>query len=380
MGSRNVTNVRPYFPSRGGLILALSTQGRGLGEGSGKGEGGIRRERHQRAGRSPARSPEGRLLSLGRMAVAGVLFVALFGLLGMAGRPAVEDGGKIRVVTSIPDLADFSARIGGDLVSVESLAKGMEDPHGVPVKPSFVPRLNRAHVLVVLGLQAEHSWLPALIEVARNSNILPGNPGYIDCSVKIKPKQIPRSLLRREGDVHPLGNPHFNLDPVYAKVIAETIAEGLARVYPPGQSVFQANLKQFHAHMDEQLEKWHAMAEPLRGLKFVSYHQDTIYFAERFGLVEVGQIEIRPGIEPTQGHLVWLVDRMKEKGVTLVLREPYFGEQLPNWVAEKTGGTVAKFLIMVGGNPGVDRYEDLIEFNLRSILKAVGSNPAQAGR
>ena len=309
-----------------------------------------------------------------------LIFLLLPALLGMSGRPSVDEGGKIRVVTSIPDLADFTSRIGGDLVSVESLAKGMEDPHGVPVKPSFVPKLNRAHVLVVLGLQAEHSWLPALIDVSRNPDILPGNPGFIDCSMKIKPKQIPRSLLRREGDVHPLGNPHFNLDPVYAKVMAETIAEGLARVYPAGEPVFRANLKQFHAHMDEQLVQWQQLAEPLRGLKFVSYHQDTIYFAERFGLEEVGQIEIRPGIEPTQGHLVWLVDRMKERNVKLILREPHYGEQLPNWVAEQTGATVAKFLIMVGGNPEVDTYEDLIEFNLRSILEAVERRAAQAGR
>ncbi len=325
---------------------------------------------------TPALSP-----SASQQFCAGALILlTLLASLGMSGQPSVEEGGKIRVVTSIPDLADITGRIGGELVSVESLAKGREDPHGVPIKPSFVPKLNQAHVLVVLGLQAEHAWLPALIDVARNRAILPGGSGYIDCAVKIKPKQIPRSLLRREGDVHPLGNPHFNLDPVYMKVIAETIAEGLARVYPAGKPVFQANLKRFHAHLDGKLERWLKMAEPLRGLKFVSYHQDTIYFAERFGLEEVAQIEIRPGIEPTQGHLVWLVDRMKEQKVKLVLREPHFGEQLPNWVAEQTGATVAKFLIMVGGNPDVKTYEDLIEFNLHSILQAVQVRTGQARR
>ena len=295
----------------------------------------------------------------------------LFPLLGMSGRPSVEEGGKIRVVTSIPDLADFTTRIGGDLVEVKSLAKGMEDPHGVPMKPSFIPILNRADVLVVLGLQAEHSWLPALVDVSRNNQIQPGNPGFIDCSMNIEPKQIPRSLLRREGDVHPLGNPHFNLDPLYALVMAETIAKGLGKVYPPGMPHFQANLETFKKQIKQRLAEWMKMAEPLKGLKFVSYHQDTIYFAERFGLEEVAQIEIKPGIEPTQGHIVWLVNRMKEKQVSLVLHEPHFGDQLPNWVAEKTGATVAKFLIMVGGNPGVNTYEDLIEFNLRSILQAV---------
>ena len=291
--------------------------------------------------------------------------------LGLAGRPTLEDHGKIQVVTSIPDLADFASRIGGEFVDVQSLAKGVEDPHGVPMKPSFVPKLNRADVLIVLGLDAEHSWLSGLVDVARNPDILPGGKGLINCSNKIRPKQIPKSILRREGDVHPLGNPHFNLDPIYVKVMVKTISEGLTKVYPAGAPLFKANLEKLLTHLDQQLVKWQRMAKPLQGIKFVSYHQDTIYFAERFGLQEVGQIEIKPGIEPTQGHLVWLIDRMKAQHVTLVLREPHYPERLPNWVAQQTGATVAKFLIMVGGSPEVKTYEDLIEFNLRSMLRAL---------
>ena len=300
-----------------------------------------------------------------------LLTVVLLGMLGMASRPSIEQGGKLRVVTSIPDLADFTRRIGGELVSVESLAKGMEDPHGVPMKPSFVPKLNRADALVVMGLQNEHAWLDALVEVARNPKILRGNPGFINCSVNISPKQIPPVLSRKEGDLHPLGNPHFNLDPVEAKLMAETIAEGLARLYPPGRSVFESNLDTFKTHIDQKLKEWLQLAEPLRGVKFVSYHQDTIYFADRFGLEEMGQIEMKPGIPPTQGHLVSLVKMMKKQGVNVVLREPYFGKRLPQWVASQTGAKVVTFLIMVGGSPGVTRYEDLIEFNIRSILNIV---------
>ncbi len=300
------------------------------------------------------------------------LFVILTNL-GMSERPPIEQGGRLQVVTSIPDLADLTTRIGGNLVAVESLAKGLEDPHGVPIKPSFLPKLNQADVLVVMGLQNEHAWLTALIDVARNPVILPGNPGYIDSSVKIVPKQVPEVLSRKEGDVHPLGNPHFNLDPQNIKLMAGAIAEGLARIYPAGQSQFQGNLKRFLAEIDVQLEKWYKLAVPLKGVSFVSYHQDTIYFAERFGLKEAGHIEIRPGVEPTQRHLVKLVEKMKREQIQLVLREPYFSDQLPNWIAEQTGARVAKFLIMVGGSPEVQTYEGLIEFNLRSILAAVQS-------
>ena len=300
----------------------------------------------------------------------GLLMVAS---LGMAGRPGIHEGGTIRIVTSIPDLADLTSRIGGELVSVESLAKGLEDPHGVPIKPSFLPKLNRADVLVVMGLANEHAWLNALVDTARNPNILPGNPGLIDCSVYIQPKQIPTTLSRREGDLHPLGNPHYNLDPLNTILMAQAIAEGLSRVYPAGQSVFEANFKVFQAAITKRTIEWQKLAKSLRGLKFVSYHQDTIYFADRFGLIETGQIEIRPGIEPTQRHLVELVEIMKKEDVKLVLREPYFSDQLPNWLAQQTGAVVAKFLIMVGGNPKVKTYEDLIDFNLRSIQQAIQS-------
>ncbi|WP_447971748.1 metal ABC transporter substrate-binding protein [Nitrospira sp. M1] len=289
----------------------------------------------------------------------------------MAGRPPVEDGGRLQVVTSIPDLADLTARIGGKFVQVESLAKGLEDPHGVPVKPSFLPKLNQADVLVVMGLQHEHAWLTALIDVAKNPVILPGNPGYIDSAIHITPKQVPKVLSRREGDLHPQGNPHYNLDPLNAKLMAQAIAEGLAKIYPPGQPLFQKNVKRFEQTIDVKLQEWMTRAAPLNGVSFISYHQDTIYFAERFGLREAGHIEIRPGIEPTQRHLVKLVETMNENKIQLVLREPYFSDQLPNWIAEQTGARVAKFLIMVGGSPDVKTYEDLIEFNLQSLLHAV---------
>lgn len=307
-----------------------------------------------------------------------LLLLIILANLGMAERPPVGQGGRLQIVTSIPDLADFTARIGGDLVSVESLAKGLEDPHGVPIKPSFLPKLNQADVLIVMGLQHEHAWLTALIDVARNPMILPGNPGYIDTSVKISPKQIPEVLSRREGDVHPLGNPHFNLDPVNAKLMAQTIAEGLAQVYPAGEIHFQANLQEFEDRIDERLVKWKKLAAQLQGIQFVSYHQDTIYFADRFGLREAGHIEIRPGIEPTQRHLVKLVERIKRENIQLVLREPYFSNKLPNWIAQQTGARVATFLIMVGGNPRVKTYEDLIEFNLHSLFNALQAGQGHA--
>src|SRR6266581_2096517 len=149
---------------------------------------------------------------------------------------------KIYVVTSLPDLADIAARVGGDLITVESLAKGIEDPHGVPIKPSFVPKLNRAQVLVVMGLEYEHSWIPALVSEARNPKILKGNIGYIDVSVRVTPKEVPTDLSRAKGELHPLGNPHFNLDPDDGRLIAQAVEEGLTLNFPQHRKQFETNL------------------------------------------------------------------------------------------------------------------------------------------
>src|SRR5207244_1657090 len=231
---------------------------------------------------------------------------------------------KIYVVTTIPDLADIATRIGGDLVTVESLAKVIEDPHGVPIKPSFVPKLNRAQVLIIMGLEYEHSWIPALVTESRNSKIIKGGNGYIDVSLKVTPKEVPTDLSRAKGELHPAGNPHFNLDPEGGRLIAQAIAEGLMLNFPQHRKQFETNLKAFLAQLDVKTREWETMAKPLKGVKFVSYHADFTYFADRFGLEYVGTIEFKPGIEPTAAHLVELVERMKTDGAKIVIREPHF--------------------------------------------------------
>src|SRR5215813_7185560 len=149
---------------------------------------------------------------------------------------------KIRVVATIPDLADMARNIGGELLDIKSLATGVEDIHAVPMKPSFATLLNRTDILLLVGLDVEHAFLPGLLEAARNPKILPSTPGYIDCSVYVTPLEVPTRLDRALGDVHPMGNPHFNLDPVGGKAMARAIADGLARNDPEHATIFKKNL------------------------------------------------------------------------------------------------------------------------------------------
>ena len=277
---------------------------------------------------------------------------------------------QIRVVATWPALADITRQIGKELVNVDSLATGVEDPHGVPMKPSFVPRLNRADVLVLIGLEDEHSWLPALLEVANNPKILLGRPGYIDCSMGVPVLEAPTLVDRSEGDLHPKGNPHYLLDPVRAKIAAQNIATGLSRNYPQHQQVFDKNLKAYLAELDSWIERWEKMGVPLRGVKFVEYHPEWIYLADRFGMKRIGSVELKPGIEPTPNHIVELVQEIKQDKAQLLI----YGAQnprIPQQISSETGIKVVRLYSGGGNQPETDSYIKWIDYTVRTLVQAV---------
>jgi len=277
---------------------------------------------------------------------------------------------QIRVVTTTPELADITRQIGKELVNVESLTRGVEFMHTVPIKPSFVPKLNRADILVEMGLDLEVSWLPALLEVANNSKILPGQPGNIDCSIGISVLEVSRTMDRSEGDVHPKGNPHYNLDPLNGKIMARNIADGLSRNYPQHKALFEKNLNAYLGELDKAIARWQSMAAPLKGVKIVTYHIEWSYFANRFGLQQVGIIELKPGIEPTPNHLVGLAQKMQQEKVQMII----YGAQsnrYPQQLASQTGASVVRLQSIAGGSAETETYIKFIDYNLRSLLAAV---------
>src|SRR5205809_2884037 len=210
---------------------------------------------------------------------------------------------KVRVVATLTDMADLTRQIGGDHVEVFSLATGVEDTHGVPMKPSFVPALNRADLLVHAGFGCEHAFLPALLEASKNPRIQYGRAGYVDCSIGIAPLAVPKSTDHSEGDVHPYGNPHYMLDPVLAKVALGHIYDALVATAPEYEADFKRNRDAYLSKLDAKIAEWKAKAAPLKGLKFISYHEEWEYFAERFGMKVFGTIEVKPGVDPTPRHI-----------------------------------------------------------------------------
>src|ERR1051325_8819091 len=200
-----------------------------------------------------------------------LLSLAVIGMVAFATQPA--HAAKIRVVTPLTDLADLTRNVGGDHVEVSSLATGIEDTHGVPMKPSFVPLLNRADLVMVAGFGLEHAFLPALLEASKNPRIQYGKPGYVDCSKGIVPIGVPKSTDHSEGDVHPYGNPHYLLSPVLAKTAVQNIYNALVDFAPQHQADFTRNRDDYLAKLDGKIAEWERAMQPFKGAKVVSSHE-----------------------------------------------------------------------------------------------------------
>ncbi len=278
---------------------------------------------------------------------------------------------KLRVVATTPDLADVIRRIGAEFVDVESLAKGTEDIHAVPQRPSFIPKLNRADAVVMLGFEAEHAFLPALLDVAQNPKIMRGQPGYIDCSEDVSPLEVPTIISRAEGEQHPLGNPHYNIDPRNGKNIAKAIADKLSALDPAHAAVYEKNRHAFTQELEIKIGEWRKLAAPAKGTGAVSYHPSMAYLADFLGLKMEGTVELKAGIAPTPKHLESLVEIMKKNNVKLILREVQYSQETADWLAKETGAKVATVATMGGAFPDSGTYFGMIDHNIHSILEAL---------
>ncbi len=240
-------------------------------------------------------------------------------VLTLAALPAAA---KLNVVATTPDLGSLAREIGGDRVEVTTLAKPTEDPHFVDARPSFIVKLNRADALIEGGAELELGWLPPLLDGARNNKLAAGQPGRIACAQGITMLEVPATLDRSRGDLHPAGNPHFLTDPVNGGIVAGTIAEAFSRIDPKSTDYYQANLKRFRERLEGKLAEWKKLLEPYQGRQVVTYHNYWPYFAQRFNLKMELFLEPKPGIPPTPAHLAEVVTRMRAEKIKVILSLP----------------------------------------------------------
>jgi len=285
--------------------------------------------------------------------------------------PTLAHAKKLNVVTSTTDMAALTQEVGGDKVNVDSIAKGYQDPHFVEAKPSFLLKLRQADLLISVGLQLEIGWLPPLITQSGNPRIQVGAGGYLDASQFAQILEIPQgTVTRAEGDVHPLGNPHYWLDPDNGRRIAKGIAGKLGDLDPGDAAYFQQRFQDFDKRLSAAEQKWDGEMKPYRGRKVVTYHRSFPNFAQHFGLDVIGYVEPRPGIPPTPSHTLELIQLMKRENAKVVLVEPYFDLKTPQSIGRATGAQVIVYLPSVGGEKQVTNYFELFDYDINLLTKA----------
>jgi len=278
---------------------------------------------------------------------------------------------KLNVVTSTTDMAALAQEVGGGKITVEALAKGYQDPHFVEAKPSFLLKLRNADLLISVGLQLEIGWLPPLVTQCGNSRIQVGAPGYLDASQFAEILDIPTGQITRAmGDVHPLGNPHYWLDPNNGRRIARGIAQKLGEMDPPDSQYFQQRFQDFDRRLSAAEKNWDAEMAPYKGRKVVTYHTSWSNFARHFCLQVVGYIEPRPGIPPTPAHTLEIIQLMKRDNIKVVVVEPYFDLKTPNSIGSATGAKVIVLLPSVGGEKEVTDYFKLFDYDINLLKQA----------
>lgn len=279
---------------------------------------------------------------------------------------------KLTVGATTEDVAAIVMAVAGAEAEVFSVAKGTQDPHQIEAKPSFMVKFRNADLIVAQGLELESAWVVPLIRGARNSKISVGTKGFLELGPSVDPIEVARgSVTRAEGDVHPEGNPHFQLDPIRVGKAAMAVADRLGELDSSHRNLFKANAEKYQKQLEEKTKQWKSRIEKTGIKEFVSYHKTLSYFADRFGLKNTLQLEPKPGIPPTAGHIIDVINEMKKRGIKLVLIENYFDDSIKGkLVGDIPGAKVIKVPVSVGGEPSVKTIEDLIEALVKTVESA----------
>lgn len=299
------------------------------------------------------------------------IFSLIFGLFVVLSFTGGVAEAKLNVVTTIPDLAAVVSEVGGEYVLVQSISKGTQDPHFIEAKPSYMVKVNHADLVVSMGLELEIGWLPPILNGARNPKVMPGTKGYLELGSDIDPIEVTMEKVSRAGgDVHPFGNPHFNLDPLRMGVVAVKIAERLGELEPEHAAIYADNAKKLKLRMEEKTKKWQVRINKTGIKEVITYHKTLDYFFNRFGIKNSINLEPKPGIPPTAQHILEVIGVARDRKIKLIMVENYFDTSFSDKITrEIPGSRVVIIPVEVSGNPFIKTLDDLYE-NLVMVMEA----------
>lgn len=271
----------------------------------------------------------------------------------------------VRVVTSLPDLADLTVQIGGDRVTVDHIVRGDQNPHFVDVKPSYMMRLKSADIFFQIGMDLE-LWAPQIIDGSRNRTL-----AVIDLSKGVEKLEIPNRVDASQGDVHPFGNPHYWLDPRNMHAVVEEMVVALSQVSPGDEAFFRANAVAYLKILDEKIAGWQSAMKPFAGTKIVTFHRSWSYFARWLGLTVADYVEPKPGIPPSPSHTTELIQLVRSSGIKAILVEPFYDTTAADQIARGTEARVLRLSTSVGGVAAATDYIRLMDYNITTLVSAL---------
>jgi zinc/manganese transport system substrate-binding protein len=267
----------------------------------------------------------------------------------------------VKIVTSLPDLADFARQVGGDRVTVDYIVRGDQNPHFVELKPSYMMKLKAADLFLTIGMELE-LWAPQLVDGSRNSSLV-----VVDLSSRITKLEIPAKVDAGEGDVHRFGNPHYWLDPRNIPPMLDEIVEALTKASPADDKLFRANAERYKEKLAGKIAEWEALMKPFAGRKIITFHRSWSYFASWLKLDVAGEVEPKPGIPPSPSHTLELIQRVRESGIKAIIVEPFYDLSAPEQIARAAGARVAVLPTSSGGGTDTRDYIGLIEYDVTTL-------------
>ena len=276
----------------------------------------------------------------------------------------------LNVLACEPEWEALTQELGGDKVNVYVATNAFQDAHHVEARPSMIAKARSADLVICTGAELEIGWLPLLLSQSGNGKIQRGTPGYLEASNFVVKLEVPKLLDRAQGDIHPAGNPHIHLDPRNIAKVAEVITDRLSQLDPANAATYQGRGKAFQERWQAAIQRWEQEAAPLKGVPVITHHKDMTYLIHWLGMREVGNLEPKPGLPPTAGHLAELYSNMQRDPARMILRTPFEDPRPSESLAERAKIPAVVLPFTVGGDDKAKDLFGLFDDTIQRLLQA----------
>lgn len=279
-------------------------------------------------------------------------------------------GAALNIFACEPEWAALAQQLAGDEASVYQATTARQDPHRIEARPSLIARMRKADLVVCAGAELEAGWLPLLQRQASNKQVLEGAPGYFEAALQVERLEVHERVDRSMGDVHGGGNPHVHLDPYRLLAVAEQLNQRLQQLDPEQAAGYRSRFEAFRTDWQQRIPVWEKRAESLKGKKVLVHHKSWTYLLDWLGIQAVGDLEPKPGLPPTAGHLAKLLRLAEAEQPFAILVAAYMNPKSAAWLEEKTGARAVVLPFTVGGDEQSGSLVALYDRTLDLLLEA----------